>query len=87
MASQQGWSQQTAAIKSMISSAMGGRARTSTGTKRRKTKKAASARGAKRSGGTSLLAGAKKLLKAGKKLKKGSAQAKAYMASIRRKRK
>lgn len=80
MASQQGWSQQTPAVRALLAGAMGSQ-RSSNGTKRRRsTRKASSKRSKRRS---------KRTVKRGKRarLVKGSAAAKAYMAKIRRKRK
>jgi len=87
VANQQGWSQQTPAIQSLLRSAVGGMRRASGSSKRRKKKKSAGAKRAKRSAGGSKKA--KRATSRGKKarLVKGSAAAKAYMAKIRKKRK
>ncbi len=84
MANQQGWSQQTPAVQSMLGGAM--RAVRSTARKavrrvKRAVKRRASARGAKRSASSSARG------KRPARLVKGSAAAKAYMAKIRKMRK
>lgn len=84
MANQQGWSQQTPAVKAMLSSAMRGLARTVTGAARKRRKKTARASGAKRSARTSRV---RKVAKTAARLVKGSAAAKRYMAKIRKLRK
>lgn len=84
MANQQGWNQQTPAVQSMLGGAIrsAGRAvRRVAGAVKRKVKRRASARGAKRSARSSASG------KRPARLVKGSAAAKAYMASIRKKRK
>jgi len=81
---QQGWSQQTAAVRQMIAQMNGARASTSSGrrSKRRKAKSSTASTSSKRSKRSSKR---KFAAKAGH-LVKGSKQAKAYMAKIRRKR-
>lgn len=86
MANQQGWAQQTPAVQTMLSAAMGGMrrapSRTVSARKKAKRRKAnASARGARRSARNSSSG------KRPARLVKGSAAAKRYMASIRKKRK
>lgn len=82
MANQQGWSQQTPAIKALLGGAVRvGRvkARIGVSTRSKKRKKTASSSSTKRK--------TKKRTKKATKLKKGSAAAKAYMAKIRKMRK
>lgn len=86
MANQQGWSQQSPAIQSLLRSVLGG-TKTASGSSKRRKKKAAGAKPAKRSANGSKKR--KKQASGGKaaRLVKGSAAAKAYMAKIRKKRK
>jgi len=90
MANQQGWNAQTPAVQSMLAGALrmtAPRAKSTGGTSRKK-RKSARARGASRSSTVSA-SGKRKTRSKRKgraKLVKGSAAAKAYMASIRPKR-
>jgi hypothetical protein len=86
MANQQGWSQQTPAVQSMLSGALGTARRVGSRIRRaaKKVKRAVSARGAKRSARSS--GNGKRTAKRPARLVKGSAAAKRYMASIRPKR-
>lgn len=84
MASQQGWSQQTPAVRALLAGAMGSRS-SSTGTKRKRSRKKKSSATGTRKRSRSRKRTAKRAKPA--RLVKGSAAAKAYMAKIRRKRK
>ena len=88
---QQGWSQQTAAVRTLISQAFGSALRSASKSSKKRRSKSATGGGKKRksraSTSTRRKASSSRSSKKPARMVKGSLAAKRYMASIRKKRK